>query len=76
MYSTPNHNLVSLPAQHGVGMSCEDGGIHHKSCVVHNERDSFSQSQPRSMLFAAQVVHVDHIAGSLTHSVAVLSRRT
>lgn len=37
-------NVMLLPAQHGVGMSGEDGGIHHESCVVHDERDSFSRA--------------------------------
>lgn len=68
----------SLPAQHGVWLSCEDGGIHHKSCIVHNERYSFSQSQSTAMpLFTAEVIHIDHIAQSLADCLGVVlcSRR-
>lgn len=69
----------TLPAQHGVGLSCEDGGIHHKSCVVHNQRYSFSQPQSTAVpLFTAEVIHVDHIAQSLAQcfGVVVCSRST
>ena len=68
----------SSPAQHGVWLSCEDGGIHHKSCIVHNERYSFSQSQSTAMpLFTAEVIHIDHIAQSLADCLGVVlcSRR-
>ena len=68
----------SLPAQHGVRLSCEDGGIHHKSCIVHNERYSFSQSQSTAMpLFTAEVIHIDHITQSLANCLGVVlcSRR-
>lgn len=62
-----------LPAQHGVRLSCENSRIHHKSCVVHNECYSFSQSQPTAMsFFTAQVIDVDHIRGSLAQNLGVV----
>lgn len=55
-----------LPSQHGVRLGGEDRGIYHKSGVVHDQCDSFSQPQATAMaLFAAQVIHVDGIAQSL-----------
>lgn len=69
----------SLPAQHSVRLSCEYGRIHHKSCIVHNKCHSFPQSQSTAMpLFTAEVIHIDHIARSLSQGFGVVinSRRT
>lgn len=56
----------SVPSQHGVRLGGEDGGIDHKSGVVHDQRDSFSQPGATAMaLFAAQLIHVDGIGQSL-----------
>lgn len=65
----------SLPSQHGVRLGGEDGWIHHKSGVVHDQSDSFSEPQATAVaLFAAQVIHVDGIAHSL--GAVVCWRRT
>lgn len=63
----------SLPSQHGVRLSCEDCRIHHKSCIVHDQRHPFSQSQSAAMpLFTAEVIHVNHITGSLSQGLGVV----
>lgn len=79
MLSCLDTNVKSLPAQHGVGLSCEDGGIHHESGVVHDERHPLSHSLPTAVgLFAAEVIHVDHVARPLAQNLGVVvpSERT
>lgn len=73
-----NRRSDSVPAQHGVGLSREDGRIHHESGVVHDQRDAFSWPDGSSMLFAAHVIHVHQLAQPLDHraGVEVQSRRT
>lgn len=33
---------LAAPAQHGVGLSREDGGVHHEARVVYDQRDSLT----------------------------------
>lgn len=73
MATPPRHH--DIPAQHGVGLRCENGRVHHEAGVVHDERDPLGQPEAAAVaLFAAQVVHVDHVTQTRADSLGVVVR--
>lgn len=55
---------VASPAQHGVGLRCEDGGVHDKARVVYDQRDSLAGPDAAHALLGG-VANVGQVGGAV-----------